>query len=200
MRFSTDLNKLSEKIEKEKRYRKEQIDPAFEEEKLIIPEKKEKVEVNRIESDLELKFLKKLLKMIQDGATGFDIAFEIEKRQVIKKLIYDGKLFYNSFLEIGDKKFIDMPDTIKTSYKTFKTVEETEKNIFLMWLKDEITSREEKGNIKEEYAKYKELRKAKDILEARRKLREQLTHCKFCGERIPTKEQEYCEKCGSKLL
>ncbi|MFX1442960.1 MAG: hypothetical protein ACFFHV_06050 [Promethearchaeota archaeon] len=51
--------------------------------------------------------------MIEIGAMGCDLAYEVEKNQYVKKLIYDGILFYNVFLEIGNQKFIDAPDIKK---------------------------------------------------------------------------------------
>jgi hypothetical protein len=142
-----------------------------------------------------LDFLKKLLTLINRGATGFDLAYEVEKNKEIKSLIYDGILFYNTFLEIGAKRFIDAPDKKTADFKSFKTIEDTEKYIFMIWLKETIESIEREMKPKEDYAKYIESRQKQEFLKTRKKL----THCKNCGERIRSKEQEYCEKCGINL-
>lgn len=147
-----------------------------------------------------LDFLKNLLKLIKRGATGFNLAYEVEKNKEMKYLIYDGILFYNTFLEIGPKRFIDAPDKKKVDFKSFKTVEDTEKYIFMIWLKDTIESIEKKIKPKGDYIKYVEERKEQELLKTKKKLLKRLTHCKNCGERIRSVEQEYCEKCGVKLL
>ena len=98
----------------------------------------------------KLDFLKHLLQIINNGATGFELAYIVEKYQEVKNLIYDGILFYNTFIEIGNKKFKDAPDQIKKDYQSFKTIEDTEKYIFILWLKDTITSLEKKIQPKED--------------------------------------------------
>ncbi|MFX0037351.1 MAG: hypothetical protein ACFE9I_17150 [Candidatus Hermodarchaeota archaeon] len=148
----------------------------------------------------KLSFLTWLLKMIHEGATGFDLAYEVEKNQEIKHLIYDGILFYNAFLEIGTKKFIEMPDKKIENFKSFRTIEDTEKYIFLVWLNDTITSLKKELFPKEDYEEYVKSRRAKEIKEAKDQLRERLTHCKNCGTRIQSKEQIFCEECGKKLM
>ncbi|GAI10783.1 unnamed protein product, partial [marine sediment metagenome] len=111
-----------------------------------------------------------------------------------------GILFYNTFIEIGNKKFLDAPDKVKVDYRSFKTIEDTEKFIFMVWLKDTITSLEKKNLPKGEYAKFIEAKKTQEIREAMKKLRESLTHCKNCGARIQSKEQLLCEECGENLI
>ena len=155
----------------------------------------EKKDINK-----QLNFLKKLLKLIQNGATGFDLAYEVEKNKEVKSLIYDGILFYNTFLEIGDMRFIDAPDKKKSDFKSFKTIEDTEKFTFMIWLKDKIESLENEINPKSDYKKYIEKRKEKELSETRKELVKKLIHCKNCGAKILSTEQEYCEKCGVKLL
>ncbi len=145
-------------------------------------------------------FLKKLLKLINRGATGFDLAYEVEKNKEMKYLIYDGILFYNTFLEIGSKRFIDAPDKKTADFKSFKTIEDTEKYIFMVWLRDTIGFIENEIKPKEDYAKYVEEKKAQELLKTKKKILKKLGHCKNCGERIRSLEQEYCEKCGVKLL
>ena len=147
-----------------------------------------------------LNFLKKILDLIEKGATGFDLAYKVEKNQEIKNLIYDGILFYNTFIEIGNKKFKDVPDKKKVDYKAFRTIEDTEKYIFMVWLKDTILSIEKEIKPKEDFIKYTEDRKAFEIKKKREQLREALTHCKNCRERIKSKTQEFCERCGKNLM
>ncbi len=147
-----------------------------------------------------LDFLKRLLKLINHGATGFDLAYEVEKNKEIKFLIYDGILFYNAFLEIGSKRFIDAPNKRTSDFKSFKTIEDTEKYIFMIWLKDTIESIEKKITPEGDYAKYLEERKEQELLLTKKKILKKLNHCKNCGERIRSLDQEYCEKCGVKLL
>ncbi len=152
--------------------------------------------------DLEehLNFLKHLLRMIHTGATGFDLAYEVEKNQTIKNLIYDGILFYNTFLEIGSRPFIDAPDKIKVDYRSFKTIEDTEKYIFMVWLTDVIESLEKKTKPKSEYTKYLEAREEKELKPGREGLPEDLKYCRNCGAKILSKDQKYCEKCGVDLI
>ncbi|MFX1572900.1 MAG: zinc ribbon domain-containing protein [Promethearchaeota archaeon] len=152
--------------------------------------------------DLEkhLDFLKHLLRLIHIGATGFDLAYEVEKNQRIKNLIYDGILFYNTFLEIGSKPFIDAPDKIKVDYRTFKTIEDTEKYIFMVWLTDVIESLENKTKPKLEYANYLEVKEEKKVKSGRKESPKDLKYCRNCGAQILSKDQKYCEKCGVDLL
>lgn len=145
-------------------------------------------------------FLKHLFDIINDGATGFELAYEVEKNLEVKSLIYDGILFYNTFIEIGSKKFLDVPDKVKKDYQSFKTIEDTEKFIFMVWLKDTITTLEKKIQPKEDYAKFVEAKKAQEIREAMEKLHKRLTHCKNCGAQIRSKKQLLCEGCGEILM
>ena len=149
---------------------------------------------------IKLDFLKHLLEIINNGATGFELAYIVEKYQEVKNLIYDGILFYNTFIEIGNKRFKDAPDKIKKDYQAFKTIEDTEKYIFILWLKDTITSLEKKNQPKEDYAKFIETKKTREKIEGRDILRERLTHCKNCGARIKSKEQIICEECGENFI
>ncbi len=199
MNFGTQLKKLYKKIKLEKKY-KTKISNLIETGTLggSKPTKtKEKVEKNLAE---QLDFFKKMLRMIENGATGFDLAYEVEKNKVAKNLIYDGILFYNTFIEIGNTRFIDAPDKKKVDYKAFRTIEDTEKYVFLIWLKEIITSIEKEIKPREDYTKYKERHKRIEINEAQKKLRKNLIYCKNCGERIRSEEQEFCEKCGMKFL
>ncbi|MFX1325715.1 MAG: zinc ribbon domain-containing protein [Promethearchaeota archaeon] len=197
MRINTEIDKLQKKIEKEKEFKHSSKITKTGGYLFIDPRKKES---KRRDLREQLNFLKKLLNMINEGATGFDLAYEVERNQEVKQLIYDGILFYNTFLEIGNKKFIESPDKITTTYKSFKTIEDTEKQIFMVWLKDTIDTLEKDIQPREDYSKYIEERKAQDEKEAIEKLRETLTHCKNCGAQIRSKEQEFCEKCGINII
>ena len=148
----------------------------------------------------KLNFLTRLLKMIHEGATGFDLAYEVEKNREVKRLIYDGILFYNTFLEIGNKKFIEAPDKKIENYKSFRTVEDTEKYIFILWLDDTINSLKEELYSKEDYTEYLKSKKSIEINKVRDRLKETLTHCKNCGAQIQSKEQKFCEQCGVNLI
>lgn len=147
----------------------------------------------------KLKFLTYILKMIYEGATGFELAYEVEKNRKIRNLIHDGILFYNTFIEIGDKKFIEAPDKKIENYKSFKTVEDTEKYIFMLWLNDTITSLQNELYPEDNYTEYFKSRKSKEVKETKKSLRENLNYCKNCGARIKSKEQRFCEKCGVDL-
>ncbi len=196
MNFGTQLKKLYKKIKLEKRYKTEILN-------LIdnrIPKESKTKKKKEINLEEQLIFFKKMLRMIEVGATGFDLAYEVEKNKEVKKLIYDGILFYNTFIEIGNTRFIDVPDKKKMDYKAFSTIEDTEKYVFLIWLKEVITSIEKEIKPKEDYNKYKEIQKIKEIKEIQKKLRKKLIYCKNCGEGIKNEEQEFCEKCGINIL
>ncbi|MFW9998744.1 MAG: hypothetical protein ACFE9Q_05860 [Candidatus Hodarchaeota archaeon] len=194
------LERIQKRISIERLYKTNFKKTLLEEE--ILQFSKHKEDTKREKKDLieNLDFLKRLLKLINSGATGFDLAYEVEKNKEMKYLIYDGILFYNTFLEIGSKRFIDAPDKKKEDFKSFKTIEDTEKYIFMIWLKDTIESIEKEIKPKENYAKYVEKREQEELLKKRKKILKKLTHCKNCGERIQSLDQEYCEKCGVKLL
>ncbi|MFX1312616.1 MAG: zinc ribbon domain-containing protein [Promethearchaeota archaeon] len=147
-----------------------------------------------------LDFLKHLLEMIYAGATGFDLAYEVEKNQRIKNIIYEGVLFYNTFLEIGNRTFIDAPDKIKVDYRSFKTIEDTEKYIFMVWLMDVIESLEKKNKFKSEYNKYLETQDERELKARRVELPDDFDYCRNCGAKILSKDQKYCEKCGIDLI
>jgi len=160
MKIGTQLKKLHRRIKKEKEY-KEKLDYGiFIEENLIINNEMKSKGYNKKDLSQRLQFLKKVLRIIEDDGTGFDLAYEIERNKEIKNFLHDGILFYNVFIEIGNKKFIDLPDKRKVDYKSFKTIEDTEKYIFMVWLKDTITSLERK--VKDDYSKYVKSRKEKE--------------------------------------
>ncbi|MHA2194981.1 MAG: hypothetical protein ACXABO_05235, partial [Promethearchaeota archaeon] len=144
MRFGTQIKKLHKRIKSEKKYHPNFINNTVDE-KLHMEPKKTRSKETKEENPLEmLEFLRRLLIMINDGATGFDLAYAVEKNQEVKKIIYDGILFYNTFIEIGNQKFIEVPDKVKKDYRSFKTIEDTEKYIFMVWLRERISSIEKK--------------------------------------------------------
>jgi len=142
------------------------------------------------QQEIPLKFLKKISKMIENGATGFELAYKTEKKQLQDLLMNDGIFFYKTFVNIGNQKFKDALDKKKTSYQPFKLVESTEKHIFMDWLEKKIAEKDKKKNMMDEYAKYVESReyKYKDIL-----------ICEKCGAQSIDKNQKICEQCGEKL-
>ncbi len=200
MRIGTQFKKLHKKIETEKEFKQK----SYNERSggyLYTDLKRRKYNEKKMQTIKDkLDFLRYLLDIINEGATGFELAYKVEKNQEVKSLIYDGILFYNTFIEIGNKKFLDAPDKVKVDYRSFKTIEDTEKYIFMVWLKDMITSLEKRIQPTEDYVKFIEAKKAQEIREAMKKLRERLTHCKNCGARIQSKEQLLCEECGKNLI
>ena len=161
MKIGTELKKLHLRIKKEKEYKEKSDYDSFVEEKLIINNEMKSKRNNKKDLSQRLQFLRKILRIIEDGGTGFDLAYEVEKNKEINNFLHDGILFYNVFIEIGNKKFIDLPDKRKLDYKSFKTIEDTEKYIFMVWLKDTIASLERVVKPKGDYFKYVKLRKKK---------------------------------------
>ena len=49
------------------------------------------------QQEIPLKFLKKISKMIKNGAIGFELAYETEKNELQGRLINDGIFFYKTF-------------------------------------------------------------------------------------------------------
>ena len=192
--------RLQKRIRIERLYKTNLKKTLLEEEKLKISEPMENNKSEKKSLSKHLDFLKKLARLINGGATGFDLAYEVEKKKEIKTLIYDGILFYNTFLEIGTQRFIDAPNKKTSNFKSFKTIEDTEKYIFMIWLKETISSLEEDIKPREEYENYVESRKEEELSKNKKKLIKELGYCKNCGEKIRSNEQEYCEKCGVKLL
>ena len=190
MRISTQTKKLKERVKTERKYKENHLILPTEDFNLELLEKKrdKKTQKQKFIEDLDL--FKILLNLIENGATGFDLAYEVEKNQYVKKLIYDGILFYNTFLEIGNQKFIEAPDIRKKDYSHFKTVEDTEKHLFMMWLNEEIDKREKILKENEEYEKY---------IQESKKLKEKYIFCQNCGAKIKDRYQKVCEICGFKL-
>jgi len=190
MRVSSQLSKLKKKMKSERKHKQNHIVLPNEAIKVKFCEKRENDEKQKHKFLDDLDLFKNLLKMIENGASGFDLAYEVEKNQYVKKLIYDGILFYNTFLEIGNQKFIEAPDIRKKDYSHFKTVEQTEKQLFMMWLKEEI---DERQTILKDGKKYKE------YVKIRENLIQKYLFCENCGAKIKERYQYYCEKCGFKL-
>ena len=190
MRVSSQLKKLKKRIKSEKNFKENHLILPTEDIKIEIFKKKRDSKSNKEKFVEDLKLFKTLLDMIENGATGFDLAYEVEKNQYVKKLIYDGILFYNTFLEIGNKKFIEAPDLRKKDYSNFLTVEDTEKHLFMIWLRNEIKKREEIWQNEQAYKRY---------LRDYEKVKEKYIFCQNCGAKIKDRYQKVCEKCGLKL-
>jgi len=190
MPFSNQSNKGKEKPEKKLQgQNKLQFDqnllPNEKLPKIIRQSGKEKVFERVI---YELFYLKKIFKMIKEGATGYDLAYLVEQQKLIKRLINEkGILFYDTFLEIGEEKFIEYPNKKITYYKNFKTVENTEKYFFILWLKEEIKKLQRK------YIYLKQMKKPKNKEDQKES---KTIICKNCGSITSNEKQKVCEKCG----
>ncbi len=66
--------------------------------------------------EIPLIFLKRISKMISNGATGFELAYETEKNQLKGRLMNDGIFFYKTFINIGNQKFKEAPDKKKLAF------------------------------------------------------------------------------------
>ncbi len=150
----------------------------------------ESEKLSNLERDLD--FFQDLLSLIQSGATGFELAYYVESHHYIKKLINDGILFYNTFIEIGENEFLKAPDTKKVDFKSFKTIEDTEKHVFMIWINDQIAYIEKALDRQRNYMKYKEMKMRMEPHTSSEK-------CGFCGAVIKDRDQRFCEICGSKL-
>ena len=187
--FSDFSNKLKEKIEKEKKFKQDEF--LFADEKLTYEKPKKvnaKKKVKATNNDQQ--FLKELLNMIENRATGFELAYIVEKNQKSKTLVHRGITFYNTFLNTGNNVFIDLPDKEIKSYENFKTIQETEKYIFLLWLKEEVSEMDKIIDVEKEYVKYEEKIFPNTS---------QLLYCKNCGAKINSDKQMFCKFCGVKL-
>ncbi len=152
----------------------------------IIKKPEKENELERIVH--ELYYLKKIVKMIKQGATGYDLAYLVEKQKLIKRLINEkGILFYETFLEIGEEEFIEYPDKKITHYKNFKTIENTEKYFFILWLKNKIKKLQRK------YLFYKQNLKPK---QKKKEDNPEILICNNCGNIANNEGQKVCEKCG----
>ncbi len=187
MPIGTELKKLKKKLEKQGKNEPEHILLPSEKLKIKINSEKDRKKAKRKKLESDLTLLKKLDIIIKKGATGFELAYEIEKSQSIKRLIHDGVLFYNSFLEIGLERFLDIPDEKRVDFKNFSTIEKTEKYLFLIWLKESIKNFEKRVDLSRKRLKPVETRK---IL---------ITHCKNCKAKIKDPNQKFCEFCGIKI-
>ena len=140
-------------------------------------------------------FLRNLLERIQNGATGFELAHYVEENQAMKALIYDGVLFYNNFVEIGEKRFIDMDDKRETTFQGFKTLEDTEKVILINWISEEIQKYERILSDPTAFEEYTEKKERANKL----KKRTSFIICKVCGTSLRGDNLKICTTCGSKL-
>lgn len=140
--------------------------------------------------EIPLNILKKFSTMIENGATGFDLAFETENYQITNQLMDNGIFFYQTFLELGNQEFKKAPDKKKINYQSFKLVENTEKYIFMEWLAKQIAQRDNKKSMMKEYAKFVQSKEYKY---------KEYFICKNCGAKISDKNQKFCEECGKEL-
>ncbi|TXT60656.1 MAG: hypothetical protein BAJALOKI2v1_90070 [Promethearchaeota archaeon] len=189
MRLSSQLKKLQEKLEQQRKVDFSQN--ILPNEEILISDRKpdKKSRFERI--IYELYYLKKLYYMIKEGATGYELAYVVESHNLIKKLIdKNGILFYNTFLEIGEEKFIDYPNQKVVSYQNFKTVENTEKYFFIIWLREEIKSLQAK------YLYYKRFLQSEN---GKEQTKSAVSICDNCGHVISSKDQTICEQCGVEL-
>ncbi|TXT60657.1 MAG: hypothetical protein BAJALOKI2v1_90071 [Promethearchaeota archaeon] len=133
--------------------------------------------------------LKNIFRLIEEGASGFDILFAVENNENIPTLHYDGISFYEMFKEIGNQKVKEIPNKMKKSYKSFITVEDTDKGIFMEWLKKTIDALEKAVKPNDDYVKYKEQRKNVEMKKG-------VEYCRNCGAKISNPNQKICENCG----
>ena len=132
------LDRLSDKIERGKKDKELPYYLSGEQININHKHKTLSAEAKIFNLIKELEFLKKLLGMIENGVTGFDLAHVVQKYNKIKMFIHDGINFYNIFNEIGELIFLEAPDKKEKDYSFFKTVEDTEKFIFMVWIRDAI--------------------------------------------------------------
>lgn len=143
----------------------------------------------------DLIFLRNLKERIMDGATGFELAQYVEENQKMKDLICDGVLFYSNFIEIGDRKYIDLPDKREVSFQTFKTLEDTEKVILMNWISEEIVKYERILSNPEIFEEHTEEQENTTVL----KRRTSFIICSVCGASLRGDDLKKCTTCGSRL-
>ncbi|TFG21351.1 MAG: hypothetical protein EU529_13705 [Promethearchaeota archaeon] len=184
------LDKLRDKIESRKKEKK--LPFYFPAEQINIKHKHKNLtsEAKIFNLIKELEFLKKLLGMIEKGATGFELAHSVQKYKKIKIFIHNGINFYNTFNEIGELIFLEAPDKKEKDYSFFKTVEDTEKFIFMVWIKDAIDKVGEylKNNVE-----------SPTLKKLREKIIKQTKYCSKCDAEIMDDYQKICEKCGEDI-
>jgi len=152
----------------------------------------EKNKYERKKLKLQLKTLKNIYKLIENGATGFDILFAVENNENLPSLHYDGISFYDMFQEIGNQSIKDIPNKVKKNYRSFIIKEETDKGRFMDWLKETRKELEKAVKPNDDYVKYKERRKNIEM-------RHGVQFCQNCGAKITNPNQKICEKCGISL-
>ena len=99
MRIGTQSKKLHKKVKTGKKFKQN----SYNEKSggYLFTDSKRRNSKETIKPRLidKLDFLKNLLDIIYEGATGFELAYIVEKNQEVKNLIYDGILFFNTFIE-----------------------------------------------------------------------------------------------------
>jgi uncharacterized protein YheU (UPF0270 family) len=153
-------------------------------------QEKDKFERNHL--IIQLKTLKNLNKLIENGATGFDLLFAVENNDNLPTLHYDGISFYDMFQDIGNQPIKVIPDKVKKNYRSFIIKEETDKGRFMEWLEETINELEKAVKPKDDYVKYKERRENIEMKHG-------VQFCQNCGEKITNPNQKICEKCGISL-
>ncbi len=141
----------------------------------------------------ELEALEDLAIKIESKATGYELAYEVERNKNLPRLYSNGIHFIETFKQIGSQVFLESPDKVIKVFTTFKTKDDSEKTIFLKWLNKEIEERKETLYPRSDYLKYKEM------MEQQEKVGE-MGNCPYCGALINDKTQKFCEECGMKLI
>lgn len=154
--------------------------------------RQEKDKFERKHLIIQLKTLKNLNKLIENGATGFDLLFAVENNDNLPTLHYDGISFYDMFQDIGNQPIKEIPDKVKKNYRSFIIKEETDKGRFMEWLEETINELEKAVKPKDDYVKYKERRENIEMKQG-------VQFCQNCGEKITNPNQKICEKCGISL-
>ena len=185
MKRGAELKQLRKKLRSEREYKNTLLSLTLDSEKI----KKKKKILNKSEKLImtvnKVLILKKLLIMIEDGATGFDLAMFIDKYDYKNEILHDGILFYNYFKEIGTKVLKDVSDRKESKHRSFNVLEDSEKAVFIKWANDFIKSTEEEIDVEGEYKKYIEKKKLESISE-----------CKNCGAKFTSNSQRVYEHCG----
>lgn len=143
----------------------------------------------------DLIFYRNLKEKVLNGATGFELAQFVEENQKIKDLNYDGVLFYSNFIEMGDKRYIDMPDKREVSFQTFKMLEDSEKVILLNFISEEISKCEKILSNPEVFEEYAE---EQEMIEVQKK-KSSFIICGVCGASLRGDNIEKCTRCGSRV-
>ena len=199
MKLSTQSKDLKKKIRKEhkfKEYKQDLLNDPFDSTKnlKITYETSKKIYIVN-----ELRLLEKLIIMINEGATGFDLAYEIERTDNIRSLVFEGINLISTCKRYGNKVFKDEPDEVKNKYESFITLEESAKSKIIKWINKAINKR--KSIVRENKEIFDYLKEAlkKEKIEAIDILNKLIIRCEKCGAKIINKQLKYCENCGSKV-